>query len=459
MPAILFRVCGIGLLLCAAGCLLGIDYTLSWAAEYSYFSQLDPPPANEMTPLPEQNGKVQEGQAEDQQAIEEEEDDCEEFCGFPCCTPPGKLWLRADYLMWWTNGIRLPPLVTTSPQGTTASEAGVLGYPNTTILFGDQTVANDGRAGIRITMGMWLDNCHNWGIEVDYFTIGEKNANFNEYSTGDPILARPLYNVQTIAQSRELVAYPDIVEGRVTADAKDYFQGTGVWLTYNLCCNECGEPCCETADECCCAPPLMYCCRTDLLVGFRYYKHSSSVLIREDLRVTQEGPTENWLFDITDNFRARNDFYGSELGLRTRVHRGRWSLEMLAKVAVGNTRQVITIEGQTIVTPTDQPTEIREGGVFAVRSNMGTYNRDAFTMIPQLGVEVGYQLNCNWRAYMGYNLLYWGCIAQAADQIDLYIDPRNIPPTQDPALPFPAFSGKTSCFWAQGANVGLECRF
>ncbi|NLF10134.1 MAG: BBP7 family outer membrane beta-barrel protein [Pirellulaceae bacterium] len=175
--------------------------------------------------------------------------------------------------------------------------------------------------------------------------------------------------------------------------------------------------------------------------------------------MTETGPLQNWLFQIDDNFRARNDFHGSEIGLRNRIYRGRWSLEILTKIAIGNNHQVVFIDGQTIVTPVNQPTEVRDGGVFAVRSNEGTYTRDCFTMIPQLGVELGYQVNENWRAYIGYNLLYWGEVIHAAEQIDLNVDPRNIPVVQDPATPFPAFPGKTSSFWAQGFNLGLELRF
>ena len=382
-------------------------------------------------------------------------DECEgvDFCGFACCCPPGKFWLRADYLMWWTNGMRLPPLVTTSPPGTPLEQAGVL--PNATVLFGDSTVGAGGRSGYRFSWGMWLDNCCTWGIEGDYFALGQGSGNYDQFSA-TTILARPLYDVQAIGQGRQLVTYPDVVEGSIRVNAKDYFQSTGVALSYNLCCC---DDCCDSdpcGDSCL---PLLFCCRTDLLIGYRYYKYNDSVAIRENLRVTEEGPTQNWLFQVDDNFRARNDFHGSEFGLRTKLYRGRWSLDILTKIALGNTRQTVTIDGQTIVTPTDQPTQIRDGGVFAVRSNEGTYTRDSFTMIPQLGIDLGYQVNQNWRAYIGYNLLYWACVVHAGEQIDLNVDPRNIPIAQDPALPFPAFSGKTSSFWAHGLNLGLEYRF
>lgn len=397
----------------------------------------------------------------EQGSVVAEDGDCDDFCGMPICSPPGRFWLRGDYLMWWTNGQRLPPLVTTSPQGTPRQQAGVL--PDATILYGNDTVNNDGRSGFRSTLGVWLGPCHMWGVEFDYFNLGERDNSFARSSTGDPILARPFFNVQTNQLASELVAYPGVAEGTISADAKDYFHSAGVTLTYNVCA---GDSCCDSycEDPCddVCLPPTLFCCRTDLLVGFRYYNLSDQVGIHETLRdVDPQSPIINTVFDIRDNFDARNDFYGTELGLRTKIYRGRWSLDLLGKIAVGNNHQTITIDGQTVITAPDQPTQTFDTGLMAGPSNSGTFQRDVFTMIPQLGIELGYQVSCHWRAFAGYNILYWGNVSRAGDQIDLNLDPRNFPPTSptNPGLPFPAFAGRTDSFWAQGVNVGAEYRF
>jgi len=399
---------------------------------------------------------VQEGSPAAPVAVDKGED----FCGLPLCSPPGRFWLRADYLMWQTSGVRLPPLVTTGPQGTPSSLAGVL--PGSDILYGDQTINNDGRSGFRTTLGIWLGLCHVWGVEFDYLSLGERANGFGQTSNGNPILARPFFNVQTGQQASELVAYPGLVEGTVSVDAKDYFQSAGVLFSYNLCStNSCGDTCdpCNDPSVEVCGPPLLYCCRTDLLVGLRYYNLSDRLGVVEDLRITEPGSTQNTTFLIHDNFRARNDFYGSELGLRTHVYRGRWSLEILAKIALGNTHQTVTIDGQTVVRAPNQPTQTYNAGILAVDTNSGTYQSDTFTMIPQLGLELGYQVNSHWRAYVGYNVLYWEGVSRASDQIDLNLDPRNFPPPLTGALPYPAFPGRTNNFWAQGVNVGTEFRF
>jgi hypothetical protein len=384
-----------------------------------------------------------------------------DFCGLPLCSPPGRFWLRGDYLMWWTSGMQLPPLVTTSPRGTPQAQAGVLGQPGTSVLYGDQTVNTDGRSGVRTTIGMWLDACHVWNVEFDYLTLGGRDNSFTETSTGVPILARPFFDVQGNAQASELSAYPGVVEGTVTAQVSEYFQSAGVLVSYNLCsCNSCLDPCeknCVATDMNCC-PPLLYCSRTDFLMGFRTYSLGDHLNVHEALDVPT-GDLVGTTIDVHDNFSARNDFYGSELGLRSKIYRGRWSFDVLAKVAMGNTRQVANIDGQTVVAVPGQPIQRYNAGVLAVGTNSGTYQRDVFTVIPQVGLELGYQLGCHWRAYVGYDLLFWGDVWRSGDQVDLNIDPRNLPPAQAGGLPFPAFPGHSTSFWAQGLNVGTEFRF
>jgi len=451
MVATASRVCSVGAFLLAGLFGMGIGGERA-ATAFDDPNALQPIPSNETYSSDSANRF---GAPQPESTYESGECD---FCGLPLCSPPGQIWLRSDYLVWWTNGRSLPPLVTTSPLGTARTDAGVLGKSGTTIMYGNETVGDGGRSGFRNVLGLWLDPCHAWGVEFDYLNLGGQTSRYNSvFSTGDPILARPFFDVQKNAQASELTAYDKVVEGDVSVLSKDYFQSGGVDLTYNLCtCDSCSQSC----DPCLggCDVPRLFCCRTDLIAGFRFYNFDDSIVINEYVRLL-EAPYAGNRMDIQDSFRARNEFYGSELGLRTQVYRGRWTLEILTKVALGNTHQVVNIAGHTVVTPTIGPTETYDAGVLAVGTNSGTYTRDVFTMIPQLGLELGYQVNCNWRTFVGYILLYWGFVVRAADLIDLNLDPRNFPPVEEKGLPFPAFSGRTSSFWAHGINVGLECRF
>jgi hypothetical protein len=391
-----------------------------------------------------------------------EQDNCSDFCGALFCGSPGRVWLRGEYLMWWTKGVELPPLVTTGSEFDPPEQAGAIGYPNTQIIFGDRVVGADMRSGVRTTIGLWLDDCHRWSFEVEYLTIGSRSSSFSQSFLDNSVLARPYFNVYLNTQASHLVAYPGLVEGRIDVEARSDFQSIGEWIGYNLCSsNECGG--CEGMGEQVCDVPFAFGSRTDLLIGFRYCRLNDYVSVSENLVNKEFGPYYDTTSQISDNFRTRNDFCGSEIGLRTQLYRGRWSLDILTRIALGNNHQTVSIEGSTQSTG---EAGNDAAGVLALGSNSGTYTRDSLTLIPQLTMRLGYQLNCRWRAYVGYDVLYWGSVMRAADQIDfdpinsrLNVDSRNIPPTTAGGLPFPQYPGKSTDFWAQGINLGTEFRF
>ena len=384
-------------------------------------------------------------------------------CQTAFCAPPERFWVRADYLMWWLSGVQLPPLVTGSPPNTPQSQAGVLGEPGTTILFGDSPAGDRMRSGIRVRMGVALGGCRGWALEGDYFTVGQQSAGYDSGPRADtPIISRPFFDLlprddagQPIPgaaprYAAELVSYPGILIGKVIVEYRDTFQSAGIWGRHPLCCwdaDPCADPCGRREQ------------RVDLIVGYRWYSLTDSITIHEDLISGPQGALPGTAFLITDSFRARNEFHGAELGFVATTHRGRWSLEVLAKVALGNQHQTVVIDGSTSITPPAQSTEVFGEGIYAGRTNVGTYERDRFVMIPQLGVEIGYQWTERLRTFLGYSILYWPEVMRSPDQIDQNLDTGNFPPTVDPSLPYPTFPAISSGLWAQGINLGAELRF
>ena len=67
-----------------------------------------------------------------------------------------RFWVHSEFLAWWSKGFATPPLLTTSPSGTDPSQAGVLGVPSTSVLFGGDDLSGGFRPGERITFGGWL---------------------------------------------------------------------------------------------------------------------------------------------------------------------------------------------------------------------------------------------------------------------------------------------------------------
>jgi hypothetical protein len=371
--------------------------------------------------------------------------DCCEPCE-PCCDsacpPEGRYWVRGDYLLWWLKGAPLPPLVTTSPPGTPRPQAGVLGFPGTVVLFPGDSDEENPRSGFRVTAGAWLDECRTCGIEAYFFWLDDEGRTFNAGSDGSLILARPFFNTQTGLPDAQLDAFPGVLAGSKSVSAgTTNFLGAGIDAYHNLCCD-----CCY---------------RVDLIYGYRYLRLEDELIVSESLTsIDPQGIVPlGTTISLTDRFETQNDFHGGEIGAAAEFWCGDLSLRLLGKVALGSTRQRVDISGTTIITVPGAPPAQFNGGLLALGTNIGSYSRNEFTVVPEAGLSIGYQLTCNIRAMVGYSLIYWSDVVRPGDQVDLVINPTQLPPgtLQGPARP--AFTFKSSDFWAQGVNFGLEFRY
>lgn len=146
-------------------------------------------------------------------------------CGGGPCGVPGWLWVRPEYLLWWTDGMDVPPLVTRSPAGTARSDVGVLGRDPTEVIYGDGEILDSSRSGFRVRFGGWIDAASMWGIEGDYLNLSTESESFSASSNnGSPLIARPFFNInptdpntgQSAGPAREdaeLIGFPGVVEG------------------------------------------------------------------------------------------------------------------------------------------------------------------------------------------------------------------------------------------------------
>ncbi|MDA1051089.1 MAG: BBP7 family outer membrane beta-barrel protein, partial [Planctomycetota bacterium] len=260
-----------------------------------------------------------------------------------------------------------------------------------------------------------------------------------------PVNLRTQQIAPSNAEDSELVAFPGVVSGTLNADAQGSFQSAGARLMWNLCregapTDLCSVERCES--------------RLDLLLGYRFLRLDESLQMREQL--TSQLTSDPGTFDITDSFATQNEFHGGEIGLsRTESYR-RWTLDTLFKIAFGNVRESVSINGTSII---DDGTgaETFTGGLLAQRTNIGNYSRDRFALIPELGVTIGYQLTPCWQANFGYSLIYWDRVVRAGEQIDPSVNPNLLPPELDPfSGPLrPQFSFEENSFWAQGMSFGL----
>ena len=361
-----------------------------------------------------------------------------------------RIWVEADYLLWWMKGDSLPPLVTTSPPGTIRNQAGVLGSPGTTTLFGDSHTNGELRSGGMITFGYWFDDCRTCGIEANFLMLESRNTGFNAASNGSTILARPFFDVVAGQQRSELIGFPGLVAGHVNvSDTSTGLLRAGAWFRQNLCagCNPCSSY------------------RVDMLAGYRYLRLTDNLTIGEDL-VSINPNNPNFVpvgtsLVVTDQFGTTNNFHGFDIGLTGEIQRGRWVFGWLTKVAVGVTFEEVDINGSTRVTVPGAAPVANVGGLLALPSNIGTYNRERFAVVPELGAWLGYQVTPRLRFTAGYNFLFWSEVVRAGNQIDTSINPNLLPPANGPVAGAlrPAANIQGTSFWAQGISLGLQFNY
>jgi hypothetical protein len=369
-----------------------------------------------------------------------------------CICFPAHGWVHAEYLLWYQDGMRIPELVTTSNTGTARAAAGVLGLPTTSVLYGGDSILDDDRSGFRIRFGWWLSSLPGWGLEGEYTGLGSDTESFFRQSTGSPILARPFFNVLDGSEDAELVAFPGVIGGSIAVDATSQFDGAAFRFRKQLCCSTgCGY-----SDLCCQTVPTSS--RLDGTIGYRYWQLEESLRVREQLQ--SQTTNEPGSFDIIDQFETRNQFNGTEVGFLWQGRRGWWSLDALMRLGIGNVHQTVTIDGSSRIVDNTTITE-HETGFLAQRTNIGTYDRDKFTMVPELGVTLGYQMTRRLRATAGYSLIYWGNVVRPGDQVDLDVNPNLLPPEIDPFTgPLrPQFEFVETDYWVQGLSFGGEFRW
>lgn len=356
-----------------------------------------------------------------------------------------RLWGYGEYLLWWIRAASLPPLVTTSPAGTSQTSAGVLGADGTQILYGGNGVNGDARSGGRFGLGLWIDPKQTWAVTAEFLFLEDKSAHFTASSAGDPILARPFVNATTSAQDAELVAFPGVLSGTVSVNSTSRsFLGTEVNLEETLC----------------------HTCRSRVVVmaGFRFLKLDEGVTVTEALTATGTANpfavAAGTNIDVADSFATRNEFYGGNFGIHDDIWLGDVHLGLLAKLAVGYMHETADISGGTQVTVPGAAPVTNNGGLLALPSNIGHSARSDVALVPEFGLNVGYQVTDLLEVHVGYTFLFWGRVARAADQIDFTVDPSQIPPAgTSTAATRPERAFGQSDLWVQGVSAGLELRY
>lgn len=361
----------------------------------------------------------------------------------PACCPPltlaNRLSVQADYLLWWSDGYEVPALVTTALPGTPVGTAGVLNEPNTRTLLGGGQLDSDAQSGGRIRLNYWFDTCRRLGVEATYLGVGKGSTTFHAASPETLILARPYYDTAAQAEAAMMVAHPNLLTGSIFAKSATEFQAVEVLFRRALM-RRCGTA-------------------VDFVAGWRTAKLDESLMINHQSEwIATQGPivpgTTKAVYDLFD---TQNQFHGAELGILVQTCQGPWSLDLIGKLGLGNTRSEVFVDGRTTSVVPGAGSAIFAGGLLAQETNMGRYARNDFSVMPEVGVTLGYDITCRLRFKFGYRLLYWSEAARPGDQIDRRVS--QLPPEAPSGQQRPEFRLLTSDYWIQGMNFGLEYCF
>jgi hypothetical protein len=363
--------------------------------------------------------------------------------GGDCCPQRGRGWISAEYLMWWQRSQVVPPLVATSPAGTPQVNAAIVGVPGNSVLYDSTPLTT--RGGGRFTLGRWMPNlCDNLGIEMTFFYIARQNATSTYASDGSVILGRPF--TEGGVQNAELFSFPNLASGQTTISNYSQIWGLEGNLRYKWRCNDR--------------------CWVDMLGGYRHINLSEGIQLSEDVTFGPGTLSPGLRSVEQESFRTRNQFDGVQFGLdgECRIW-NRWFIGATTKVALGNVYQRVDIAGTTTFTNVPAPfgDSTQQGALLASPTNIGRFTQNRFAVVPEVTLKLGYDITDRLRIFAGYNFLYISSVMRPGEQIDTNVN-QNFRPTLvgpgaggGPAVP--AVLMRTSDYWAQGLNFGLQYRY
>lgn len=362
--------------------------------------------------------------------------------------PLGRSWDSVEFLYWWGKANSPPPLVTAGR----GAALPVFGAAGTDVLVGGRSADAADAGGMRITTGWAVNEPQTAGIEASYFFLGTRSrtAEFSD-QLGDRHrnLGRPFVDAITGQEAVVPVAYPGVGSGLVSVTASSRATGWEIGGVGNLIAGD-GV-------------------RLNVSAGYRYFMFNEGLRVEQTtVRFPLPG-TPPIMAMVADQFDAHNRFHGGQIGLHADMTRGPLFLAIVGKIALGQTVEVSSISGQSVLVTGGSPIPLIQtfnSGVLGLPSNSGRVPRSAFAVLPEAQVKVGCKVGDNTHFFVGYNFLFLSEAIRAGDQVD-----RTLNVTQIPVLPAalgvagpfgpdrPQVTMVRTDFWLQGLLFGFEGRY
>jgi hypothetical protein len=366
------------------------------------------------------------------------------------------LYGSLDYLLWWQRLAPIAaPLATTTTPGVPPGPGQVVGAintPGTVVLSPGSISSNSPQSGVRLTVGLWVDNDTSYGVELGGFLFQTNAGSWNATSNlGAPPLFIPFFaqlgfNAPGgVAPFQAALPFSGPALNSIIA-AVDNTRLWGLELNgvYNLS-NDDGMS-------------------VVLLGGLRFLELSDNLTIQ----YSTLNPNTQAFGIMGDHFNTRNQFWGINFGARAEACFGQLDARVTGEIAVGYVHESVEADGLSRFLGNTIPTGFAAGqliqypaGVFAQGLQLGRRIQDPFAVVPQLGLQVGYNVSSNVRVYAGYDILYVSDVVRAGDQLDR----RMALPTAgalgvNGIITVPPVAGfNHTDFWAQGFTFGASFKF
>jgi len=339
---------------------------------------------------------------------------------------------EVNYVYWYLQKLRVPPLVATGPEGSAA----IVGDPDTLVLRGSQRLkSRHGRfIGFRNSAEYWLSD--RFGIDATVFILERDSSNLTyRHHTYSP-LVRPYIDAATGEQRTEIIAgfNPGVgdLAGSINVYSRVEVFGQDTNILIRLAENEQ--------------------IRVHALFGARFLQ------MRERLDITATSrikPAEAVIFGQADHIQTFMKFFGGQTGLAAEVYRGNWFVGAKGTLALGADVQIVRAKGDRVV-HTPQGRETADYGLYVLPSNTGHFERTVLDFVTDWQFNIGYMLTPRLRTRIGYSLMTWNNPVRPGDQIVpidmLQIENGNT--ALAPKIPF-----RSDFFWAQGLNFGFDLKW
>jgi hypothetical protein len=408
--------------------------------------------------------------------------------------PPYIIWASSDFLVWKIKSGLVPGLATTVPIGvisttttntflnpTTGAVSSVVNNPPTVVpltIQSSATLASGNKLDVgdqfggRFTVGMWLDPEQSFGIEGSGFFITRKTAGFQS-STGNttdqtviPLGFNNTYFLTpaTIGGGTSI----NLGSGSAGNGAPTLFQSFAVSAVRQATSTVVGSGSTgmwgAELNARCASPSLG---AVSGLFGFRYLNLHEDLALNDSFQLFQPqgfpdpsnaGLPTSISYATYDMIRTSNQFYGAQIGLDFDMFVCNFTIDVVAKAALGVMHQTVNVFGDN----TQLNGVVAPGGLLSSAFDQGNHTRDRIAFIPEVNVKLGYQILPSMRVYVGYDCLYLSSVVRPGAQNGLSSTTiqANVGGTNSTiTVNQPSYRYKANDLVVNGINFGMEFRY